>query len=79
MTRIETAGYLFALTVLGLMAFLIVSTDWKAPDAPREAGTNMLSLRMFGEYGPAVVLIGLLLAAALIGGVCLGKEDRVKR
>ncbi|MDQ3554219.1 MAG: NADH-quinone oxidoreductase subunit J [Chloroflexota bacterium] len=66
-----------AAIVLGLMLiFVVISTDWpNVSEAPAEASTTTVATLLFTDYVFAFEIVGVLLLAAVIGGIFLAKRE----
>lgn len=72
----------FALLVGGgLMAALIavaVGTDWRpggVPDSPTNIPIEVISERLFADYGAPFVIASALLLVALVGAIILARQE----
>jgi NADH:ubiquinone oxidoreductase subunit 6 (subunit J) len=73
------AGALAAFGVLGLLVVSIVNTDWPGKLADRLwTATDQIALLLFSDplYVFGIEVIGVLLTAAVVGGVFLAKQER---
>ena len=73
------AGALAALGVVGLLFVSIINTDWPGKLADRLwTATNQIALLLFSDplYVLAIEVIGVLLTAAVVGGVFIAKQER---
>jgi len=63
----------------GLMAILIavaVATTWPgATDAPANVGLNLISEKLFIDFGPPFVIASVLLLVALVGAIILARQE----
>ena len=59
---------------------LLVSWPGQLHDIPTQNSTNAsgqgVANTLFGEYSIAILLIGLLLSAGIIGGIYVAKEEK---
>jgi NADH:ubiquinone oxidoreductase subunit 6 (subunit J) len=72
------AGLLAALGVVFLIVLSVINTDWPGKVADRLwTATNRIALLLFADplYVLAVEVVGVLLTAAVIGGVFLAKRE----
>lgn len=76
-----TKGIVYKVLIIGLLLELLIysifSVEWgdvvsieQTAEWTREVGSTI-----FNQYGVAVVMMGLLLLSAIIGGVFLAQED----
>jgi NADH-quinone oxidoreductase subunit J len=64
----------------GLMAILIgvaLSTEWPgdSDDTPAEIGINLISDKLFNEFGAPFVIASALLLVALVGAIILARQE----
>ena len=70
------AGGLAALTLVLLMLVAILLTEWPgATGQVGAAGARDIALLLFGDYLFAFEVVGVLLLAAVIGGLYLARRD----
>jgi NADH:ubiquinone oxidoreductase subunit 6 (subunit J) len=72
------AGLLAAIGVALLLVMSVISTDWPGKIADRLwTATNQIALLLFADplYVLAIQIVGVLLTAAVIGGVFLAKRE----
>ncbi len=80
-------GYLRGLAILALALLFIgavLSVHWPSPtisDEENETSSQDVGKAMFGEsgtsgYGLVMLLVGVLLLVALLGGIFLAKEEK---
>ncbi|MEM3085850.1 MAG: hypothetical protein QXO51_08615 [Halobacteria archaeon] len=67
-TRLTVAALL-----LGLLLAAVLRTP--LPGSPHPPDTRRFALELLSAYGFPLVLIGLILAVAMVAGVALAKED----
>jgi NADH-quinone oxidoreductase subunit J len=66
-----------AIVLAVLVALTVTTTDWGDVSGPIETGTEALARLLFDQYVLPFEIIGVLLLAAVVGGVFLAKrEDR---
>jgi NAD(P)H-quinone oxidoreductase subunit 6 len=73
------AGALAAVGVVGLLFVSIINTDWPGKLSDRLwTATNQIALLLFSDplYVLSIEVIGILLTAAVVGGVFLAKQER---
>ncbi|MCX6650494.1 MAG: hypothetical protein NT131_02400 [Methanomassiliicoccales archaeon] len=73
-TKIMVYKVLLAGLLLELMLFSIFSVEWG------DAGNTLIDtatvgMAVFNDYGVAVLMLGLLLLSAILGGVFIAQED----
>ena len=61
----------FGLLFMGFALISIVS-------APEEVTTSQLADGMFGDWGLALLLLGILMAMAMIGAAYLVRDERIE-
>ncbi|CAN5772245.1 NADH-quinone oxidoreductase subunit J [soil metagenome] len=70
------AGGLAAIVLALLLLFVVVSTEWPdVRDAPAAASTTAVATLLFTDYVFAFEVVGVLLLAAVIGGIFLAKRE----
>jgi NADH:ubiquinone oxidoreductase subunit 6 (subunit J) len=72
------AGALAALGIVFLLVISVVNTDWPGKVTDRLwTATNQIALLLFSDplYVLAIQIVGLMLTAAVIGGVFLAKRE----
>ncbi len=69
------AGALAALVLVVLMATTILLTEWDAAETVQVAEARDIALALFDDYLFAFEALGVLLLAAVIGGLYLAKRD----
>lgn len=76
MSRFSEAAAQFTLVALlfALLALAILRTPLPGPASPVE--TRAIALDLLNVYGFPLVLVGLILAVAMMAGVALAKEDK---
>jgi NADH-quinone oxidoreductase subunit J len=65
-----------AIVVALLVSVTALGTDWHASAAPAHVATEELARTVFSEYVLPFEVVGVLLLAAVIGGVFIAKRDR---
>jgi NAD(P)H-quinone oxidoreductase subunit 6 len=73
------AGALAALGVVGLLFVSIINTDWPGKVADRLwTATNEIALLLFSDplYVLALEVVGVMLTAAVVGGIFVAKQER---
>ena len=69
------AGALAAIVLALLMGASIVLTEWNPTATVQVAETREIALTLFEDYMLAFLALGVLLLAAVIGGLYLAKRD----
>jgi NADH-quinone oxidoreductase subunit J len=69
------AGALAAIVLVLLMAMTIMLTEWDATETVQVAEARDVALTLFDDYMFAFLVLGVLLLAAVIGGLYLAKRD----
>lgn len=68
-----------ALVAASLAAVLIgvaVGSDWgNVPDAPTNVPIELISARLFADYGAPFVIASVLLLVALVGAIILARQE----
>jgi NADH-quinone oxidoreductase subunit J len=65
-----------AIVVALLVSVTALGTDWHATGAPTAVKTEALAQTVFSEFVLPFEVVGVLLLAAVIGGVFIAKRDR---
>jgi NADH:ubiquinone oxidoreductase subunit 6 (subunit J) len=65
-----------AIVIAVLVAVVAYGTDWNAASAHIRAATDYIAFRLFGQYVLVLEAVGVLLLAAVIGGVFLAKREK---
>ncbi len=65
-----------AIVIAVLVAVVAYGTDWNAASAPIRAATDYIAFALFGHYVLVLEAVGVLLLAAVIGGVFLAKREK---
>ena len=65
-----------AIVIAVLVAVAAFGTDWGAATEPARAATDDLAQALFHDYVLVLEAVGVLLLAAVIGGVFLAKRER---
>jgi len=83
-------GVCVSAMLLALLAISVMATDWdefvtnESPegidfiggaDADGNMDTNSLNYALFETYGPLLLVLALLMFGAMIGGVCIAREE----
>jgi NADH:ubiquinone oxidoreductase subunit 6 (subunit J) len=63
-----------ALVVVGLVAWAVVTTDWKAAPAAAAVAIDAVGNLLFTDYALPFEIIGFLLLAAIIGAIFLARR-----
>lgn len=63
--------------LLGVLLVAVLRTP--LPDSPYPPDTRRVALNLLSVYGFPLVLVGLILAVAMMAGVALAKEDTEER
>lgn len=74
MNRRTIASIIAALALFLIVLGSILSVDWNAGEMT-EVGTERVGSSLFDDYGFTFLVVGLLMFAAMMGGVFLAKED----
>ncbi len=70
------AGGLAAIVLALMLLFVVLSTDWpNVLDAPAAASTTAVATLLFTDHVFAFEIVGVLLLAAVIGGIFLAKRE----
>lgn len=69
------AGALAAIVLVLLLATTILLTEWDAAATVQVAEAREIALVLFDQYMFAFIVLGVLLLAAVIGGLYLAKRD----
>jgi NADH:ubiquinone oxidoreductase subunit 6 (subunit J) len=69
------AGALAAIVLVMLMGTSVILTEWDATSEVQVAETRDIALMLFEDYMFAFLALGVLLLAAVIGGLYLAKRD----
>ena len=70
------AGGLAAIVLAVMLIFVVLYTDWPdVLDAPAEASTTVVATLLFTDFVFAFEIVGVLLLAAVIGGIFLAKRE----
>jgi NADH:ubiquinone oxidoreductase subunit 6 (subunit J) len=69
------AGAIAAIVLVGLMITTILLTEWPHNGQVYAADTREIALTLFEDYLFAFEVLGVLLLAAVIGGLYLAKRD----
>ncbi|MDR0509076.1 MAG: hypothetical protein LBG63_04570 [Candidatus Methanoplasma sp.] len=90
MNKKVAIGVCAAAMLLAVLALSMMATDWDdyvTNDSPGsidftggedESGvmdTNSLNYALFETYGPLLLILALLMFGAMIGGVCIAREE----
>lgn len=74
MDRSKVVAIIAVAALLAIVLGSLVSVDWDAGDVS-EIGTEPVGRALFDEYGVTFLVVGLLMFAAMLGGVFLARED----
>ncbi len=69
------AGALAAIVLVLLMVMTILLTEWDATETAQTADAREIALTLFDDYMFAFLVLGVLLLAAVIGGLYLARRD----
>jgi len=69
------AAAIAAIAIVIILAVVVGSTDWQASAERASAATQVVARLLFDEYTLPFEAVGVLLLAAVIGGVFLAKRD----
>ncbi len=84
MSRKTAAALILAIALGALLLGTAATVDWDAGEtihgipfdpAEGEMSPGDLNHALFEEYGAVVIVMGVLMFAAILGGVYLAKED----
>ena len=86
MSKKTIIGVVIAIAMLALLAGSIVSSDWDnmndgpeaipfEPDDEGNLPTDSINYVLFEEYAPLLLVLGVLMFGAIIGGVCISREE----
>jgi len=90
MNKKVAMGTCVSVLLLAVLAASVVATDWDdytSNESPEsipfdgvvdESGTldpNSLNYALFETYGPLLLVLALLMFGAMIGGVCIAREE----
>ncbi|MCL2295791.1 MAG: hypothetical protein FWC29_01750 [Methanomassiliicoccaceae archaeon] len=90
MNKKVAVGICISAMLLAVLAVSVMATDWDdyvTNDSPEsidftgatdEYGvmdTNSLNYALFETYGPLLLILALLMFGAMIGGVCIAREE----
>jgi NADH:ubiquinone oxidoreductase subunit 6 (subunit J) len=71
---------LAGLAVSGVIGAAVWGTTWvAAPQAAPEVTVRGIGLELMGAHGAALLVLGVLLTAALLGAVVLAATDRPRK
>lgn len=71
---------LAGLAVSGVIGAAVFGTTWEvAPEAAPEVTVRGIGLELMGAHGAALLVLGVLLTAALLGAVVLAATDRSRK
>jgi len=65
-----------AIVIAVLVAVVAYGTNWSAAAAPVRAATDAIAFALFDRYVLVLEAVGVLLLAAVIGGVFLAKREK---
>jgi len=83
-------GVCVAAMLLAVLAASVMMTDWDdhvtnespesidfvgATDEDGNMDANSLNYALFEKYGPLLLILALLMFGAMIGGVCIAREE----
>ena len=78
-----------ALVALCGIAAGAITYDWGTDGGPQsvpfgldgngELPVNSINYQMFESWGPVLLILGTLMFGAIIGGVCISKEEEKKK
>lgn len=69
------AGAMAAIGLVLLMAIAVLLTEWDTAETVQVAETRKVALTLFRDYMFAFLVLGVLLLAAVIGGLYLARRD----
>ncbi len=89
MSKKKIFGAVIAIAVVCIIAASMFTYDWgmgswpsQVPfglDANGSLATNSINYQMFEVWGPVLLILGTLMFGAIIAGVCISKEEEVKK
>ena len=81
-------GSVAAVALIAVLAVGIYATAWDMPyDAPQaidydpepgdsgHVASNTLNYVIFEQYGPLLIVLGILMFGAIVGGICVAREE----
>ncbi len=79
-------GICVAVALLLVLGAGAMATQWEtandepvdipfAPDADGSLSDNSLNISLFETYGPVLLVLSLLMFGAIVGGVCIAREE----
>ena len=90
MNKKVAIGVGVSVMLLAMLAISVVATDWDdhvtndspgsidftgETDASGNMNKNSLNYALFEKYGPLLLILALLMFGAMIGGVCIAREE----
>jgi len=90
MNKRVAIGVCVAASLLAVLALSVMATDWSnhvTNDSPESIDftggidddgnmdENSLNYALFETYGPLLLIMALLMFGAMIGGVCIAREE----
>jgi NADH:ubiquinone oxidoreductase subunit 6 (subunit J) len=90
MNKKVAIGVCIAAMLLAVLAISVVATDWDdhvtnevpesidysaTPDDQGNLDHNSLNYSLFEAHGPLLLILALLMFGAMIGGVCIAREE----
>ncbi len=76
-------GLTAACALLVVLGFGIFATQWDVNDEPQaipfdDEGVDYhttLNYAVFEQYGPLLIVLGILMFGAMVGGICIAREE----
>jgi len=91
MNKKVATGVAVSVVLLTVLAISVMATDWEnyvtnespegidfvgsIDEATGEMDHNSLNYALFEKYGPLLLILALLMFGAMIGGVCVAREE----
>ena len=87
MSKRLALGAAVAVALVAVLAVGIYATAWDMPnDTPQsitydpaddveELDHNTLNYQIFEHYGPLLIVLALLMFGAMVGGICIAREE----
>ncbi|MEM0448819.1 MAG: NADH-quinone oxidoreductase subunit J [Methanomassiliicoccales archaeon] len=73
--RIRTASAIVSVTALTFVILgSLLTMSWEGE--PIQFTSQNLGEALFSSYGPTLIILGVLMFAAMLGGVYIGQEER---
>ena len=82
MNKRAAAAVALAAGLLAILAVSIYATDWNNYGDISDSVTgeetvdhSSLNYELFEKYGPVLLVLGILMFGAMIGGICVAREE----